>query len=201
MILALLLLCSYLLGSIPVGLIIGRLVKRIDIRQYGSGNIGASNVWRELGRVWGTITFVLDTGKGLAPVLLAHHLFPHLFWLPVAAGLCALLGHNFSLFLGFRGGKGVATTLGVACGLSWLAALIALVVWLIVLGLTRYISAASLIATPIGAACLWGFNGGNWADGLFALLATVFVIVKHRANLTRLRAGTEPKVRLQRRAA
>lgn len=193
MTLALLLLCSYLLGAIPIGLIVGRLIKGIDIRQHGSGNIGATNVWRVLGPFWGSLTFALDTAKGLTPVLLAHHLLPHLFWLPVAAGMLAIMGHNFSVFLGFRGGKGVATTLGVACGLSWQAALIGLIVWLIVLALTRYISLASLIGTPIGAICLWAFNGWNWVYGLFALLAAVFVIVKHRPNMQRLRAGTEPK--------
>jgi glycerol-3-phosphate acyltransferase PlsY len=201
MTISLLLLFSYLLGSIPIGLLIGRLAG-VDVRQHGSRNTGASNVWRTLkearGPVWGPIcgvaTFALDVGKGLAPTLVARHLLPHLFWMPVAAGLLAIIGHNFSVFLGFRGGKGVATTLGVAFGLSWLAALLAFVVWALVLLVTRYISVASLVGTPIGALGIWAFNGWNWAYGLFALLATVFVFVKHRANIGRLRAGTEPKV-------
>jgi glycerol-3-phosphate acyltransferase PlsY len=188
------LLSSYLLGAIPAGLIVGRLVKGIDIREHGSRNIGATNVWRILGPAWGTLTFVLDTVKGLAPVLLARHLAGHPIWLPVAAGLMAVIGHNASVFLKFKGGKGVATTLGVAFGLSWQAALLAFAVWGLVLLLTRYISVASLVATPVGALTLWGFNQWNWAYGLFALLVTVFVFVKHRANIRRLRTGIEPKV-------
>ena len=193
-IILLLFLISYLLGSIPVGLIIGKAVKRIDVRKHGSGNIGASNVWRTLGPRWGVLTFALDVAKGLFPVLLANHFIYNYHWLPVACGLLAIIGHNFSLFLGFKGGKGVATTLGVAFGLSWAAALIAFAVWGIALMMTRYISVASLVATPIGAVCLWGFNGWFWPYGLFAALATLFVIVKHRSNLMRLRKGTEPKV-------
>ena len=189
-----LLVFAYLLGSLPIGLIVGKVVKGIDVREHGSGNIGASNVWRTLGPVWGGLVFALDVGKGLAPVLLAQRDPAHHAWLPVAAGLAAIIGHNFSVFLRFKGGKGVATTLGVAFGLSWVAALVAFGVWLTVLALTRYISVSSLIATPIGALCLWQQNHWLWPYGLFALLATVFVVVKHRANIGRIRAGMEPKV-------
>ena len=127
-------------------------------------------------------------------MLLALRDTAHPAWLPVAAGLAAIIGHNFSVFLKFKGGKGVATTLGVAFGLSWVAGLVAFGVWLIVLALTRYISVSSLVATPLGALCLWQQHAWLWPYGLFALLATVFVVVKHRTNLARIRAGTEPKV-------
>ncbi len=194
MALTLLLLCAYVLGAVPVGLIVAKLVRGIDIREHGSGNTGASNVWRTLGPGWGGLTFALDASKGLAPVLLARHEAHHPLWLPVAAGLLAVIGHNSSVFLGGKGGKGVATSLGVALGLSWQAALIAFAVWGLVLFVTRTISVASLVGVPVGALALWGFNGWNWPCGLFALLATVFVFVRHRANIGRLRAGTEPKV-------
>lgn len=196
MTLLLLLFFSYLLGAVPVGLIVGKAARGIDVREHGSGNIGATNVWRILGPAWGSLTFALDTGKGLVPVLLARHWGAHTVWLPVAAGLLVIIGHNASIFLGGKGGKGVATSLGVAFGLSWEAALAAFAVWLLVLLVTHYISVASLAGTPVGALGIWGLNHWNWAYGLFALLATVFVWVRHRANLARLRAGTEPKVTL-----
>lgn len=189
----LLLILAYLLGSLPIGLIVGKAVRGIDVREHGSGNIGASNVWRLLGPAWGSVVFVLDVGKGLLPVVLARPLAPAHSWLAVAAGLAAILGHNFSVFLGGKGGKGVATTLGVAFGLSWVAALAGFGVWLIVLGLTRYISVASLVGTSVGAFCLWWRTDWSVACGLFGLLAAAFVIVKHRANVARLKAGTEPK--------
>ena len=129
-----LLVFAYLLGSLPIGLIVGKAVRGIDVREHGSGNIGATNVWRTLGPVWGSLVFALDVGKGLAPVLLAQRNAAHIAWLPVAAGLAAILGHNFSVFLKFKGGKGVATTLGVAFGLSWVAGLVGFGVWLVVLG-------------------------------------------------------------------
>ena len=118
---------AYLVGSLPIGLFVGMLVAGIDIRDFGSGNIGASNVGRILGKTWGTIVFAFDVTKGLAPVLVARH-FPSLGgWTPVLVGIAAIMGHNASIFLKFRGGKGVATSLGVAFGLSWVAGLIAFV--------------------------------------------------------------------------
>ena len=198
----LLLAFSYLLGSLPIGLIVCKTVKGIDVREHGSGNIGASNVWRTLtqicgpvwGPVWGGLVFVLDVGKGLLPVLLARAHSDSEAWLPVVAGLTAIIGHNFSVFLRFKGGKGVATSCGVALGLSWMAGLIGLGTWVVVLGLTRYISVSSLISTAVGAFCIWWLNDKRLPYGLFALLATVFVVVKHRTNLARIKAGTEPKV-------
>jgi len=195
----LLLVFAYLLGSLPIGLIVGKAVKGIDVREHGSGNIGASNVGRVLGPVWFSVVFALDVGKGLLPVLLVHRLGVSLAWLPVAVGMAAILGHNFSVFLGGKGGKGVATSLGVAFGLSWLAGLIGFGTWLAVLGLTRYISVASLVGTAVGAFCIWWLNDKRLPYGCFSLLATVFVFVKHRANMARIRAGTEPKVRFKKK--
>lgn len=185
---------AYLLGSLPIGLCIGKVVKGIDVRHFGSGNIGASNVWRTLGPGWGIVVFLLDVAKGLAPTLYAHSIPRHAVWLPVATGLLAVLGHNFSPFLKFKGGKGVATTLGVAFGLSWLAALIAFAVWGVALAITRYISFSSMIGTMVGSFLIWQFNGREWPYGVFAILASVFVIFTHRSNIGRLRAGTERRV-------
>ncbi len=190
----LLLLAAYLFGSLPIGLAIGKLVRGIDIRDYGSGNIGASNVWRILGPAWGVLVFLLDVAKGLLPTLAAHRHLNGPIWLPVAAGLAAILGHNFSPFLKFKGGKGVATSLGVAFGLSWEAALIAFAAWSLLLALTRYISVASMIATALGSFLIWQFNGRAWPYGAFAVLAAVFVVFTHRSNIGRLRAGTERRV-------
>ena len=188
-----LLVFAYLLGSLPIGLLVGKAVKGIDVREHGSGNIGASNVWRLLGPFWGSLVFVLDVGKGFLPVLLARTHATPLSWLPVVAGLAAILGHNFSVFLKFKGGKGVATSCGVALGLSWQAGLIGLGTWLAVLGLTRYISVSSLVGTAAGAFGIWWLNDKRLPYGLFSLLATAFVFVKHRANIRRIQAGTEPK--------
>lgn len=192
---AVVLVIAYLLGSLPIGLVIGKAARGIDVRQFGSGNIGASNVWRTLGPTWGIIVFLLDVAKGLAPTLYAHGIPRHAIWLPVATGLAAVLGHNFSPFLKFKGGKGVATTLGVALGLSWQAALIAFAVWGIALAITRYISLSSMIGTVVGSALIWQFNDRGWPYGAFAILASAFVIFTHRANIARLRAGTERRVR------
>ena len=191
----LVLLTAYLVGSLPIGLYVGKLVRGIDIRDFGSGNIGASNAWRTLGRVWGVVVFALDVCKGLGPTLLAARHASHApGWLPVAAGVCTVLGHNFSPFLRFKGGKGVATTLGVAFGLSWAAALIGFAVWGLCLVLTRYISLSSVVGVPVGAFFTWWLNGRQWPYGLFAIAVSAFVILKHRANFARLRLGTEPKV-------
>ena len=209
----LLLVLSYLLGSLPIGLLVGRMVKGIDVRDYGSGNIGASNVWRAMGPFWGVFVFLLDVAKGLMPVQMASHHFPPL--VQVLAGLAAILGHNFSPFLKFKGGKGVATSLGVAFGLQPLAAVLGFAVWGLCLLVTRTISVSSMIGTVVTCLLIWAFSyplagtrhprtqsllysttdpHGHWPYALFGLLATMFVVYKHRANIARVKAGTEPKV-------
>lgn len=204
------LLVSYLFGALPIGLMVGRMVKGIDVRDYGSGNIGASNVWRTMGPFWGFAVFLFDFCKGYLPTLLANGMpqvptwvpIPHVVaapiphaaaWLPVAAGLAAILGHNFSPFLKFKGGKGVATSLGVVYGLSPLAAAIGFAVWGLCLFVTRYISVSSMISAVVTSAVLIVLNH-DLPHVLFALLVSFFVIIKHRANMARLKAGTEPKV-------
>ena len=185
---------AYLAGSLPIGLYVGKLARGIDIREFGSGNIGASNVWRTLGPTWGLLVFILDVGKGLIPVCCANAAPPQDGWTPVLAGTLAILGHNASPFLRFKGGKGVATSLGVAFGLSPLAGAIAFVSWVVTLVATRYISVASMVGVPVGSFLIWWFRGQHLPFLLFGIMATVFVFVKHKANIGRLKAGTEPKV-------
>ncbi len=185
---------AYVLGGIPFGLAIGKIFRGIDLRQLGSKNIGASNAWRVLGWKLGLPIFLFDLGKGLLPVFVAQRLVPGSSWVIVGTGICAILGHNFSPFLRFKGGKGVATSLGVAVGLSPVAGLCGFAVWGIVTLATRFVSLGSLIGTPVGAVLIWWLNGRSLPYGLFSILATLFVVVKHAANIKRLLGGTEARV-------
>jgi glycerol-3-phosphate acyltransferase PlsY len=193
-----LILLSYLFGSLPIGLLVGRMVKGIDVRDYGSGNIGASNVWRIMGPLWGTAVFLCDFCKGYFPTVLTtriHERLPDISpWLPVAVGLAAIIGHNFSPFLKFKGGKGVATSLGVVFGLSPTAAAVGFAVWGLCLLVTRYISVSSMLAAVVTSAILIYYHH-DLPHVLFAVLVTFFVLFKHRPNMARLKAGTEPKVK------
>jgi glycerol-3-phosphate acyltransferase PlsY len=189
------LLLGYALGSIPFGLILTRLAGAGDLRAIGSGNIGATNVLRTGRKSLAAATLILDMLKGTAAILLAH------LWLPgtiAFAAIGAFLGHLFPIWLRFSGGKGVATFLGIILGfvlvegLPWAAALCFAVVWLAALGLTRISSVggmAAAIAAPVAAAVLGRFDVALVFIG-FALL----VLWKHRANIARLIAGTEPRV-------
>lgn len=185
---------SYLVGSIPFGLALGKAFCHVDLREHGSGNIGASNAWRVLGWKVGLPVFALDLAKGLVPVLAGRYWLGGQPWAVVGAGIFAILGHNFSPFLKFKGGKGVATSLGVALGLSWQAAAAGFIAWLVVLLLTGFISVASLIGTPIGALLIGRLNGESLPYALFAVIATVFVVVKHIPNMRRLVIGKESAV-------
>ncbi|MHB9130277.1 MAG: glycerol-3-phosphate 1-O-acyltransferase PlsY [Armatimonadota bacterium] len=202
-------LLSYLVGSLPFGLWIGLLWKGLDIRTLGSKNIGATNVLRVLGPGPGVSVFVLDTLKGGFGVMLAYVAWPLLpAWhlqmhekelaLPylVVIGLCAILGHTFSLFLGFKGGKGVATSLGALLALNPPMAVIALLSWVAVLAVTRYVSAASLVAAytlPFSAYLALRDTDRFYMLALGTALA-LLVTVKHRTNIKRLLTGTEAKI-------
>ncbi|MCR4265436.1 glycerol-3-phosphate 1-O-acyltransferase PlsY [Nitratireductor sp. ZSWI3] len=183
------LLFGYLLGSIPFGLIITRAAGLGDVRKIGSGNIGATNVLRTGNKGLAALTLLLDALKGTAAVLLAGLYGPDQ---AVAAGLGAFLGHLFPVWLGFRGGKGVATYLGVLIGLAWPGALIFALTWLAVAFATRYSSLSALVAAvvvPIGLYWL----GHVQAAELFVLMSLI-VFIKHRANIARLLAGTETRI-------
>ena len=183
---------GYLFGSIPFGLIVTRLAGTTDIRRIGSGNIGATNVLRTGRKELAAATLIGDMFKGSAAVLCASA-----FWGKdgaLIAGLGAFLGHLFPLWLRFRGGKGVATYLGIALGLApWPAAVAFAVIWIAVATLSGYSSLAALFATVVTPAVLWVENDDKTA-ALFTVL-TILIFIKHRANITRLMAGTEGKIR------
>ena len=183
------LLFGYLLGSIPFGLLITRAAGLGDVRKIGSGNIGATNVLRTGNKGLAAATLLLDALKGTAAVLIAGHFAPET---AVWAGLGAFLGHLFPVWLGFKGGKGVATYLGVLIALGWHVALIFIVVWLVMAFVFRYSSLAALTAAVIVPIALYYLSTPEVA-GLFVVMSLI-VIVKHRANISRLLAGTEGKI-------
>ena len=183
---------AYLIGSIPSGLILGKLFWHTDLREHGSHNIGATNAWRTLGKGAGIAVFIADSLKGQAGVALGLVLAGT----PLAAvlgGLFAIIGHSFSIFLGFHGGKGVATSLGVLTMLMGDVTFIVFVVWFTIVYMTRYVSLGSVVTgflTPILAA-LYGYP---MEYVLFTVIAAILVIVRHRENIKRLMNGTENKI-------
>ena len=189
---------SYLLGSIPFGYLLVRFFRKQDIRAQGSGNIGATNVARAGGKNLGILTLLLDLAKGLLAVLLARHLAPGLPGFPsdlaVAAAVAAVIGHIFPVWLGFRGGKGVATALGVFLALSPRVALAGVGVFALVVLTTRIVGLASVVAAaalPIVAVLLLPDRTPVFLGGL--VLISLLVIFKHRGNMARLLKGTEPR--------
>ncbi|TXR47158.1 glycerol-3-phosphate 1-O-acyltransferase PlsY [Phyllobacterium endophyticum] len=180
---------GYLLGSIPFGLILTRMAGLGDVRSIGSGNIGATNVLRTGNKKLAAATLILDMLKGTAAVLIAGIASPEA---AIAAGLGAFLGHVFPVWLKFRGGKGVATYLGVLLGLFWQGGLIFAAAWLIVAYTTRYSSLAALVAAVIVPICLY-ILGLHQIAALFLVL-TIIVFIKHKTNIQRLLSGTEGKI-------
>jgi glycerol-3-phosphate acyltransferase PlsY len=181
---------GYLCGSIPFGLILTRLAGTADIRSLGSGNIGATNVLRTGRKGLAAATFLGDALKGTLAVLVVEHFWGRELALLAAAG--AFLGHLFPVWLGFRGGKGVATYIGLLLALAWPMALAFCLIWLAVAALTRYSSLAALIASAATPLSLWAFGKPTEA-GLFAAL-TVLIWIMHRTNIARLVHGTEGKI-------
>jgi len=183
-----LIIIAYLLGSIPTGLLLAK-AAGVDIRSSGSGNIGATNVYRTLGRSVGVMTLVGDCLKGLVPVLAARHLAMTDPWL-AGVGLAAFLGHVYTVFLCFKGGKGVATALGVFLGVSPLAVAGALLVFVGTVWKSRYISLGSITAAAVMPG-LVAVLDGRPPLVLMSVLIAALVVWKHRENIQRLRSGTE----------
>jgi glycerol-3-phosphate acyltransferase PlsY len=186
-----LIILAYLLGSVSCGLLVARVYGEVDLRRRGSGNIGATNVARILGKTAGIVTLLGDGAKGVVAVLLAQA-WGHTSMLPAVAAVAAVLGHMFPLYHGFRGGKGVATALGVLLPTLPLPLLGGLLVWLVVVAIWRYVSAGSMLAALVVPllAVLWSYPLSLvLTAGLIALL----VLYKHRENLHRLRQGREAK--------
>jgi glycerol-3-phosphate acyltransferase PlsY len=206
---------AYLIGGIPFGLLVG-LLRGVDVRTAGSRNIGATNVGRLVGRPFGVAVFVMDVLKGLIPTFVAGAILTgrsgdvglagaalDLCWL--AVGAACVLGHNYPVYLAFHGGKGVATSLGVALGIYpdlTYPALLAFGIWIVVAAATRYVSLASMsagVAFPIAFVVTATFRGRrvtgeHWPLLVFTLLLAILVLVRHRSNMKRLLAGTEAKI-------
>ena len=196
-----LLILAYLLGSLPTGFAIAKLVQGIDIREHGSGNTGATNVFRVVGKQAGITVLIIDLIKGLSAVLIARFVMA-LFvddslslstWVQTFAGLLAILGHSRSVWLNFTGGKSAATGLGVILALAWPVGLGTAAVFGLVFGLSRMVSLGS-IAAATAAPALMFFTQQPLPFVLLVLLGGIYVIVRHRSNISRLLAGTEPKL-------
>ncbi|HLW43878.1 MAG TPA: glycerol-3-phosphate 1-O-acyltransferase PlsY [Candidatus Acidoferrales bacterium] len=190
---------SYLLGSIPFGYLIVRMGNGSDVRGAGSGNIGATNVTRVAGKGAGLATLLLDTVKGYLAVWLAMRwAHGNIRWM-MAAGVAVVLGHTFSCWLRFRGGKGVATGLGVFLAVAWQAVLATLLVWLVVVAFWRYVSLGSVVAAAALPILVYLFYAPGHAPPLAvsfgSVAVAIIVIFKHRENIARLIAGTESRLR------
>ncbi len=180
---------AYLLGSIPSGLLIGKLFYQTDVREFGSKNIGATNTYRVLGLKAALAVFFCDALKGAIGV----YLFNPDPALMLLGGLLAMIGHNWSIFLGFKGGRGVATGLGVLIVLTPLISVICLAVWGIIVYFTKFVSLGSVIAAALVPILMFAFGEPLWYLG-FGSLAALFVIVRHKENIIRLLQGKELKV-------
>jgi glycerol-3-phosphate acyltransferase PlsY len=185
---------AYLLGSIPFGYVLVRLFRREDIREQGSGNIGATNVARSGGTKLGIVTLLLDIGKAYAAVVIARHLLPGAYDVQVAAAVAAVMGHVYPVWLGFRGGKGVASALGVFLALTWPSAVGILLVFAVVFALTRYVSLASIVGSATFPLFGFFFVSQHTLMVRFGFLfIPLLIIVKHHGNIRRLLSGTESR--------
>ena len=193
---------GYLIGSIPTGYIFGRLYKGIDIREFGSGNLGATNAMRVLGKVPGIIVLVIDVLKGVVVITLVASLFgiTHAVWLTLLS-LTVVAGHNWTIFLKFKGGKGIATTLGVMIGLAIkiegmrLVLGLSLLIWLVIFLGTGYVSLASIITATLLPVVMM-LTSQSLELVVMGIIFCIFVVLRHRANIKRLLSGKEPRVQL-----
>ena len=190
---------GYLMGSIPFGLILSRLAGYGDIRQIGSGNIGATNVLRTGNRWLAAATLLLDAGKAAAAVLIVRYFVPEPPLAYSFAGIAAFVGHIYPVWLGFKGGKGVATYIGAMMAINWIVGLLFCVVWLMIAWTRRLSSLAALTAAATAPIFAFLWSGTHLATG--AALMSALLIYKHRANIGRLIQGTEPRIGEDRKAA
>ena len=187
---------SYLLGSIPNGLILGKAIWGVDLRQHGSKNIGATNAWRTIGKAGGISIFVLDFLKGAVSAYLGLHLGGSEL-AGVLCGILAIAGHSWSVFLAFKGGKGVATGLGVIAALMPMVTLIVFAVWFAIVYFTGYVSLGSIVGAAL-VPILTLFFGLHTEFLILGLIAAVFIIYRHKSNIERLLKGTESKIKAAR---
>ncbi len=188
----LLLAIGYLLGAIPSGYLAGRWLKGIDLRNCDSGSTGATNVLRNVGKAPALLVFLIDVGKGALAVLLAKSVGIN-DWVQVLVGLAALAGHIWPVWLGWKGGKAVATGLGMFLGLAWPVGLACFGLFIAVVSIFRVVSLSSVVAA-IGLPMLMALSGGSNAYVVVSLVASLMVLWRHRSNIQRLLAGSEPKI-------
>lgn len=188
------LIISYLIGSIPTAYLFGKYIKSIDIRKVGSGNVGATNVFRTIGKKYGIIVLLIDMLKGLIPILITKHIINiESEYFIIVVGLLAIAGHIWTVFLNFKGGKGVATSAGVFLGLAPIPVVISLIIFGIAVYMTHYISAGSILASillPFSVYHYYSFS----PIFFFTIIITIFVIYKHKDNIKRIINQTENKI-------
>lgn len=196
MVVALVVLGGYLLGSVPAGLIAGRLSRGVDVRDYGSGKTGFTNTLRTLGPIPAFLVVAFDIAKGAAPVIIGRAVSDDP-WAAALGGVAAVVGHNWPVFAGFRGGRGVATSFGGFLAIAPVAALVAIGSGLAILAVTRYVSVMSMFGTALGlvAMVVWILNGWlEWEYLAFGIAVTAAVELNHLGNLRRVVQGTEPRL-------
>ncbi|MBR1921545.1 MAG: glycerol-3-phosphate 1-O-acyltransferase PlsY [Kiritimatiellae bacterium] len=191
---------AYLVGGVPFGYLIGR-VRGVDVRTVGSGNIGATNVFRAVGKKWGLLAFACDVLKGFAPTFLVKHFALGASWLPVAVGVTCVVGHMLTPYMRFRGGKGVATAFGMLLALAPGLVGVAFALFAAVFALSHYISLGSILAAVFLMVAVWFpvLGTAGWRDLPQCILVSAvaaFVVFRHRANVARLLAGTESRTYL-----
>lgn len=194
---ALSLVVAYLLGALPVGYVVTHIAKRVDIRTVGSGHTGGTNVLRTAGAWAALITVLVDAGKGYAAVAIARSWAPDSAWAPALAGALAVLGHNHSIFLAFKGGVGTMTTFGAALGVAPWGAVAAMLVGIMTMALKRYASLGSLLFAwllPVACAVGAALGAWPWAAVVFGLITGLFSTWELRHNIRRLRQGTERRI-------
>lgn len=184
---------SYLLGSVSISYLLGKLMADIDIREHGSGNAGTTNAVRVLGKKIGLLTFLFDFMKGLLPVILSTLLLDNS--MAVLVGICAVLGHNFPIFLKFKGGKGVATSFGVLMAVAPWLALGAILIFIILVLLIKYVSVGSMVASSfVGFYCIFMYFSVKDIRFLFILFLVLLLMIRHKSNIQRLIRGEENKI-------
>lgn len=190
--------CAYIIGSIPSGLWIGKIFYKTDIRKYGSGNLGATNTFRTLGKKAGIVVTLMDILKGtLATVLPLLPYFSDTTIHPLVLGAMATVGHMFPIFAGFRGGKAVATSGGVLLGYSWPFFVVLVIGFLIALKITKIVSLSSMIVSVVGVfySLIYWWVTGDYALFVLVFILASFIFYRHKANIKRIKEGTEPKVK------
>lgn len=188
---------SYLLGAIPFGYLAGKLLKGIDIRKYGSGNLGATNVYRTIGKIAGIVVLLLDISKGLLAVVVVNYFMEKSLTINrelilIIAGMCAVAGHNWPIYLSFKGGKGVATSVGVFIGLAPIAMIICMSLFVIIVVIWRYVSLGSIVIAFSLPLLVYYLNYGIYLT-IFSIMVGIFIILRHISNIKRLFYGTENK--------